>query len=149
MRRRRCIRRRCGLCGNNVRGRAVVGLSTRRRAILAFFSVAAAYVLTLPTVLDLVTSYVTTLDAAIKLADESYAFLEQLRWYDTAGTEIDYYYQSRIQCPMPRYLHRHFLDRTSPLMSSSICGWLDRSTSNFDVGLDMWNVWPLRRCEEA
>jgi hypothetical protein len=82
-----------------VRGLAVVGLSTRRRAVLTVICVAAAYVLTLSTVLDLVTGYVTTLDATIKLADGSYASLEQLRWYDTAGTEIDYYYQKLD--PMP------------------------------------------------
>lgn len=69
-----------------VRGLAV-SHTARERAILVWFCFAAVYVLTLSTILDLVTGYVTTQEAAVKLADGGFASIWQLQWFDGAHTE--------------------------------------------------------------
>ncbi|ERF68237.1 hypothetical protein EPUS_02693 [Endocarpon pusillum Z07020] len=70
-----------------VRGLAV-SRTARERAILVWFCFAAAYVLTLSTILDLVTGYVTTQEAAVSLADGGFASLRGVRWFDGAYKEL-------------------------------------------------------------
>ncbi|KAF7505382.1 hypothetical protein GJ744_001003 [Endocarpon pusillum] len=73
-----------------VRGLAV-SRTARERAILVWFCFAAAYVLTLSTILDLVTGYVTRQEAAIRLTDGGFASLSQVQWFDRTYKELDYY----------------------------------------------------------
>ncbi len=65
-----------------------VGHTARERAILIWFCFATAYVLTLSTILDLVTGYVTTQEPAVKLIDGSFAPFGQLQWLDSTNQMV-------------------------------------------------------------
>ena len=61
----------------------VVSCTARERAIVIWFCFATAYVLTLSTMLDLFTGYVTEQQATVELVDGGFVPFDQLRWFNS------------------------------------------------------------------
>jgi hypothetical protein len=125
----------------------------------------------LPTMLDLISGYVTTQEAVIETVDGSFTPVDQLRWFDRIGNRVTQFYERgdpehaglfALTPTMQNIPYSAVVDSSTggwkkppivcvpgPIYQWGVFPWLDRCDDFVDYDMDMGNVWPLRRPKEA